>query len=120
MIYNAKQIACIDIPDSTIAKQATELLYVAFLFHDLGLMLHYSNESLWFEVHGANAARDFLKSHDIDKQKLQLVWDTIALHTTIGIAEYKENKVVLMYSDVGLNVMEKVMNIRVKITVEKL
>lgn len=83
----------------------TELLYVASVFHDLGLVPHYSSPDLRFEVDGANAARDFLKSHGIPQNKLQLVWDTIALHTSIGIAEHKENEVALMYSGVGLDVM---------------
>ncbi|MGV2451111.1 UNVERIFIED_CONTAM: HD domain-containing protein [Ralstonia mannitolilytica] len=83
----------------------SELLYVASVFHDLGLVSHYSSPELRFEVDGANAARDFLKGHGIAQDKLQLVWDTIALHTTIGIAEHKENEVALMYSGVGLDVM---------------
>ncbi len=82
-----------------------ELLYVSAVFHDLGLVPHYSSPGLRFEVDGANAARDFLKSHGVPKEQLQLVWDTIALHTTIGIAEHKEPEVALMYSGVGLDVM---------------
>lgn len=83
----------------------SELLYVASVFHDLGLVKHFSSPDLRFEVDGANAARDFLRSHGLPKEKLQLVWDTVALHTTIGIAEHKENEVALMYSGVGLDVM---------------
>jgi len=82
-----------------------ELLYVSSIFHDLGLVTPYSSPGLRFEVDGANAARDFLKGHGVPQDKLQLVWDTIALHTTIGIAEHKENEVALMYSGVGLDVM---------------
>ena len=82
-----------------------ELLYVSSVFHDLGLVPHYSSPDLRFEVDGANAARDFLKSHGLPKESLQLVWDTIALHTTIGIAEHKEAEVALMYAGVGLDVM---------------
>jgi hypothetical protein len=82
-----------------------ELLYVSSVFHDLGLTNHYSSPDLRFEVDGANAARDFLKGHGLPKESLQLVWDTIALHTTIGVAEHKENEVALMYSGVGLDVM---------------
>ena len=82
-----------------------ELLYVSSVFHDLGLTKHYSSPDLRFEVDGANAARDFLKSHGLPKASLQLGWDTIALHTTIGVAEHKENEVALMYSGVGLDVM---------------
>ena len=82
-----------------------ELLYVSSIFHDLGLTKHYSSPDLRFEVDGANAARAFLKNHGFPKEALQLVWDTIALHTTIGIAEHKEPEVALMYSGVGLDVM---------------
>ncbi|MET4084189.1 hypothetical protein ABIB40_004163 [Pedobacter sp. UYP30] len=135
-----KKIAGVEIPDSSIAKQATELLlehgtefiynhslrvflfsslngqrnnlkydqellYISSVFHDLGLTSHYSSPDLRFEVDGANAARDFLKGHGYPADALRLVWDTIALHTTIGIAEHKEPEVALMYSGVGLDVM---------------
>lgn len=83
----------------------TELLYVSSVFHDLGLTPTYSSADLRFEVDGANAARNFLASHGLPKEAQRLVWDTIALHTTIGIAEHKENEVALMYSGVGLDVM---------------
>jgi len=80
------------------------LLYVASVFHDLGLVPHYGGANR-FEVDGANAARDFLKSQGVPKERLQLVWDTNALHTTIGLAEHKQPEVALMYSGVGLDVM---------------
>jgi hypothetical protein len=86
-------------------KYDPELLYVSSIFHDLGLTSHYSSPDKRFEVDGANAAREFLTSYGLPKDQLQLVWDTIALHTTIGIAEYKEPEVALMYSGVGLDVM---------------
>ncbi|QHS60509.1 HD domain-containing protein [Chitinophaga agri] len=139
-VTRLSKLAGIDIPDSQVAKQATELLlehgneflynhslrvflfsslnaqrnhvkhdtellYISSIFHDLGLVPHYSSPDKRFEVDGANAARDFLKSHGYPEQSLQRVWDTIALHTTIGIAEYKEPEVALMYSGVGLDVM---------------
>lgn len=139
-VTKLKSVAGIQIPDSFISTQATELLlehgtefiynhslrvflfaslngkrnalsydaellYVSSIFHDLGLTSHYSSPDKRFEVDGANAARDFLKSHGLPKESLQLVWDTIALHTTIGIAEHKEAEVALMYSGVGLDVM---------------
>lgn len=135
-----RSVAGIAIPDSAIARQATdlllehgtdflynhslrvflfaslngqrnnlsydaELLYVASVFHDLGLVPRYSSPNLRFEVDGANAARHFLQSHGLPKESIQRVWDTIALHTTIGIAEHKEPEVALMYSGVGLDVM---------------
>jgi hypothetical protein len=133
-------VAGISIPDSAIARQATELLlehgtafiynhslrvfvfaslngrnrklpydpellYISAVFHDLGLTPHYSSPDKRFEVDGANAARDFLRSHGLPISSQQLVWDAIALHTTIGVAEYKEAEVALLYSGVGLDVM---------------
>lgn len=82
-----------------------ELLYISSVFHDLGLTPAYSSPDLRFEVDGANAAQKFLIAHGLPKEAQRLVWDTIALHTTIGIAEHKENEVALMYSGVGLDVM---------------
>lgn len=88
-------------------KYDAELLYVSAVFHDLGLVPHYSSPDKRFEVDGANAARDFLKGHGLPPASLQLVWDSIALHTTVGIAEYKEPEVALLNAGVGLDVVGK-------------
>ena len=42
-----------------------ELLYVGAMFHDIGLTERYRHSQLRFEVDGANAARDFLRSYGI-------------------------------------------------------
>ena len=65
-----------------------ELLYAGAMFHDLGLMPGHQSRELRFEVDGANAARDFLRSHGIAPRELDLVWAAIALHTTPGIPEH--------------------------------
>ncbi|MBB6450817.1 hypothetical protein HNR44_002807 [Geomicrobium halophilum] len=82
-----------------------ELLYVSALFHDLGLTKEYSSPDLRFEVDGANAARSFLQQYQIPDESIRRVWDAIALHTTLGVAEHKEPEVALLYSGVGLDVM---------------
>jgi hypothetical protein len=82
-----------------------ELLYVSAVFHDLGLTAHYSSQDKRFEVDSANAARDFLKGHGLTGQALQVVWDSVALHTTPGIAEYKEAEVALLNFGVALDVV---------------
>lgn len=82
-----------------------ELLFISALFHDLGLTKKYSSDDLRFEVDGANAAREFLRTYNVEENAIQVVWDAIALHTTIGIAEHKENEVSLLYAGVGLDVM---------------
>lgn len=83
----------------------TELLYISSVFHDLGLRPHYSSPDKRFEIDGANAARDFLKSNGLTGPSLQLVWDAIALHTSPGIAEYKEAEVALLNYGVALDVV---------------
>ena len=63
-----------------------ELLYVASMFHDFGLTQRYQESHLRYEVDGANAARDFLRSHGISEADSQTVWLAIALHTTNGVS----------------------------------
>lgn len=82
-----------------------ELLYISALFHDLGLTPQYSSPDKRFEVDGADAAREFLRSRGVPQESIRLVWDAIALHTTLGVAEYKESEVALLYSGVGYDVM---------------
>src|ERR1700752_4155122 len=65
-----------------------ELLYAGAMFHDLGLTQPYRNSTLRFEVDGANAAREFLLQHGVDKADADKVWLGIALHTTPGIPEF--------------------------------
>src|ERR1700742_2727549 len=69
-------------------KFDSELLYVAALFHDLGLADAYHTETKRFEVDGADAAHTFLRRYGIPEPKADLVWEAIALHSTPGIAEY--------------------------------
>jgi hypothetical protein len=65
-----------------------ELLYTAAMFHDVGLTSAFRESQLRFEVDGANAARDFLRSHGIEEGNIEKVWLAIALHTTPGISAH--------------------------------
>jgi hypothetical protein len=124
-------IAGIRIPDSRIAREATELvqdtstpllfhhsrrvflwgslhgrqlhldhdpelLYVASLFHDLGLVEGHRSEHERFEIDGANAARLFLERHGLPEERVMTVWESIALHTTPEIPRYKQPEVRLV------------------------
>lgn len=82
-----------------------ELLYVGAMFHDIGLTDTYGHSQLRFEVDGANAARDFLRSYDILEASVEIVWDAIALHTTPGIPEHKKPEVALVTSGVEMDVL---------------
>src|SRR3954471_78171 len=86
-------------------KFDSELLYIAALFHDLGLADHYHTETKRFEVDGADAAREFLKSHGIAEPKADLVWQAIALHTTPGIPQYMRPEIALTNAGVLVDVV---------------
>ncbi|WP_432938084.1 HD domain-containing protein [Kribbella sp. CA-253562] len=59
-----------------------ELLYVAALFHDAGLVPPYRSDDQRFELDGADQARAFLLDHGCSEADAQTVWLAIALHTT--------------------------------------
>jgi hypothetical protein len=82
-----------------------ELLYVGAMFHDIGLTQAYRQSQNRFEVDGANAARDFLRSYAIPEAEVDIVWDAIALHTTPGIPEHKKPEVALVTSGVEMDVL---------------
>jgi HD domain-containing protein len=133
-------IAGIPIPDSTLAREATELVndvaspllydhsrrvflwgslegerigldydpelfYVGAMFHDLGLVEGQRSEHERFEIDGANAARAFLEGHGLAEERVMTVWESIALHTTPGIAPYKQPEVRLVSLGVKLDVV---------------
>lgn len=81
-----------------------ELLYTAAMFHDVGLTSKYNNSQLRFEVDGANAARDFLRSHGICAMDVEKVWNAIALHTTPGIPEHMHAEIALLQTGAGMDV----------------
>ncbi|MDB5604909.1 MAG: hypothetical protein JWP25_1809 [Bradyrhizobium sp.] len=86
-------------------KFDSELLYVAALFHDLGLVDAYHTDAKRFEVDGADAAREFLRSHGIPDSKTDLVWEAIALHTTLGIPQYMRPEIALTNAGVLVDVI---------------
>ena len=82
-----------------------ELLYVAAMFHDMGLTPRYSSGSDRFEVDGANAARGFLRQRNISQPEIDTVWTAIALHTTPGIPQYMHPVVALLTNGVEMDVL---------------
>jgi hypothetical protein len=65
-----------------------ELLYVAALFHDMGLTSLYRDSQTRFEVDSANAMREFLGGYGVPEDAVADVWNAIALHTTFGICPH--------------------------------
>jgi hypothetical protein len=82
-----------------------ELLFICAAFHDLGLLKNFRSVADRFEVDSANAVRQFLENHGVPDTRIQTAWDAIALHTTPGIAQYKELEVELLFNGVGLDVL---------------
>jgi hypothetical protein len=71
----------------------------------MGLTSQYSSPNERFEVDGANAARDFLKAHNIAPRDIDLVWTAIALHTTPGIPVHMHPVVALLTAGVEMDVL---------------
>jgi HD domain-containing protein len=70
-----------------------ELVYVAAMFHDVGLVEGHRSPHERFEIDGANAARAFLQERGVPEREIAVVWDAIALHTTPEIPRYKRPEV---------------------------
>ena len=82
-----------------------ELLYAGAMFHDLGLMPSHSSQGERFEVDGAHAARDFLRSHGVPEADVYTVWTAIALHTTPGVPVHMHPVVALVTAGVEMDVL---------------
>jgi hypothetical protein len=82
-----------------------ELLYAGAMFHDSGLLPRFSSPTERFEVDGANAARDFLKARGIAPADIELVWLSIALHTSRGIPVHLHPVIALVTEGVVMDVV---------------
>src|SRR6266581_370438 len=114
MSTNGQTAAGVTVPDTKLAREATdlvyhhsrrvfwfgslqgrnrglsfdpELLYIGAMFHDLGLNSEFRGSGRRFEVDSAGEARRFLQGHGVPEDSIRRVWTAIALHTTPGIPE---------------------------------
>ncbi|KAL5338371.1 hypothetical protein BJX70DRAFT_398703 [Aspergillus crustosus] len=82
-----------------------EIHAVSTILHDLAwdTTSPFASKDKRFEVDSANAARDFLKQQapHYDHRRLQLVWDSIAIHSTPSLAAHKEPEVALCNMGIG-------------------
>lgn len=96
--------------DNPLANVDLELVVVSNLLHDLAWnpdldsTKQFVSQDKRFEVDGADAARKFLQGLDWDERRIQLVWDTIALHSTQSIAWYKEPEVAVAQYGIATDV----------------
>jgi hypothetical protein len=61
-------------------------LFLACMLHDLGVS-DYANGGQRFEVDGADAAARFLRERGFGDDRITPVWQSIALHTSVGLAD---------------------------------
>jgi HD domain len=66
------------------------------VLHDLGLVPAYLGGNR-FEVDGADAAREFCSKHQVSPERADLVWEAIALHTSVGIASRMAAEIALVH-----------------------
>jgi hypothetical protein len=81
-----------------------ELFFLAAVLHDLGLTPEFRSAER-FEVAGADAADAFLKEQGVAPERREIVWDAIALHTSIGIASRKRPEIALVHIGAGVDVL---------------
>jgi len=82
-----------------------EQLYVAALFHDLGLTTRYRGSRQRFEMDGADAARDFLLAHNQPTHVAETAWLAIALHTTPAVPTALAPEIALVSAGVETDVL---------------
>ena len=63
-----------------------EDLFLVCVLHDLGIS-DYANGDQRFEVDGADAAARYLRKRGMPEDRITAVWQSIALHTSVGLAE---------------------------------
>ena len=80
-----------------------ELLFLGSVLHDLGLVDRFIGEDR-FEIDGADAAADFLSRQGYPDRKIAILWDAIALHTTLGVPQRKQPEIALLQLGAGIDV----------------
>jgi hypothetical protein len=79
-----------------------EVVAVGTILHDIGLSAAVPGSNR-FEVNGAAAARSFVSERGISDRRAQLIWDLVALNSTVSIALHKEPEVALGTMGIGLD-----------------
>ena len=81
-----------------------QLLFAATVMHDLGLGDHAQGQAR-FEVEGADLAAAVLRNHGVAEADVDRVWEAIALHACVGIADRRGLLTYLthkgIFSDIG-------------------
>lgn len=81
-----------------------ELFYLGAVLHDLGQTERFMGNQR-FEVDGADAAAAFLRNKEVPAELIEVVWDAVAFHTSIGIVERKRPEIALVSAGAGADVV---------------
>ncbi|MCP2262424.1 HD domain-containing protein [Streptoalloteichus tenebrarius] len=81
-----------------------ELLFLGCVLHDLGLTGAGEGDQR-FEVDGADLAADLVREHGVPEERVEVVWDAIALHTSPGIPSRKRPEIALVQAGSGADVL---------------
>lgn len=81
-----------------------ETVFLASILHDLGLT-EYGSGDQRFEVDGADAAARFLREHGLPDDRVTTVWQSIALHTSIGLGHRFGVEHAVCHSGIDLDVV---------------
>ncbi|WP_242902131.1 HD domain-containing protein [Actinomadura terrae] len=80
-----------------------ELLFVACLLHDMGLTEQGDGDQR-FEVDGADLAAGFLEGYGVAPDRIRVVWEAIALHTSVGIPPRMRPEIALTSAGAGADI----------------
>jgi len=81
----------------------SELLFLACALHDLGLTEAHMGE-LPFEIQGAQAARKLLTEAGLGADRVEIVWDGIAMHPS-PISDFKRPEIALVGEGAAIDVV---------------
>lgn len=80
-----------------------ELFFLGCVLHDVGLSDE-GNRDQRFEVDGADLAAEFLTGQGVAADRVEVVWDAIALHSTDTISVRKRPEIALVSAGARLDV----------------
>jgi len=81
-----------------------ELLFLGCVLHDIGLSDR-ADDDQRFEVGGADLAAEFLRERHVAPERIAVVWDAIALHTSDGIAGRKAPEVAIAQLGIAADIL---------------
>ena len=92
-ICSAAMHLALDVPPALIATHCVrsdvdyddEVVFLSCVLHGLGAT-DYDGGDQRFDVDGADAAVNFLRRQGLSEDRASTVWQSIALHTSVGLA----------------------------------